>query len=64
MPSDPGIMLLSSSETVPLVLMLFPLQPGYTMTVWAAANEHQVATTKASSVKRNMAGGGFLVVSL
>jgi hypothetical protein len=43
----------SVSETVPLVWMLFPLQPGYTITVWAEASD-QVATTKTSSVNRNM----------
>jgi hypothetical protein len=36
--------------------MLFPLQPGYTMTVWAETSD-QLATTKTSSVKRNMMNG-------
>jgi hypothetical protein len=43
----------SVSDVVPLVWMLFPLQPGYVMTVWADASE-KLATTSASSVKRNM----------
>ena len=41
-------------ETVPFVWMLFPLQPGYTITVWAEASD-QLATTNTSSVNRNMA---------
>jgi hypothetical protein len=56
MPSDPGLMFGSVSETVPFVWMLFPLQPGYTITVWAEASD-QLATTKTSSVNRNMVTG-------
>jgi hypothetical protein len=55
-PSDPGMMLLSVRDFVPFVMMLFPLQPGYTITVWADASD-QLATTKTSSVKRNMMAG-------
>jgi hypothetical protein len=49
-------MLESVSETVPFVWMLFPLQPGYVITVWADATD-QVATIKTSSVNRNMMAG-------
>jgi hypothetical protein len=55
-PSDPGMMALSVVDFVPFVMMLFPLQPGYTITVWAEASD-QLATTKTSSVKRNMLVG-------
>jgi hypothetical protein len=53
MPIEPGMMLLSVSEVVPLVWMLFPLQPGYVITVWAVASE-QLAAATTNSVNRTM----------
>jgi len=53
MPIEPGTILGSVGPEVPFVMMLFPLQPGYTMTVCADASD-QVATTKTSSVRRNI----------
>lgn len=57
-PKLPGMIAGSVSDFVPLVWILFPLQPGYTMTVCACASgavtSDHVATMKAISVRRNM----------
>lgn len=54
------------SAFVPFVCKLFPLQPGYVMTVWAAAREvqHSAATQAFKVQVLDMASGAAATATL
>jgi hypothetical protein len=59
MPMLPGLMLSSVVDTVPFVQILFPLHPGYTMTVWAETSEVKQARAHRNEAKRNMVAAAY-----